>query len=424
MTLQRSTAPRLSCFPTLGLPPYESRNIGNGVTLKVFNGGDSPVNRLTISFEGGFADTATPAAMAIVCALMREGTKNYSGEEISELLDYNGAWLKIEPDNHNVDISLYSLNSHFQNLIKIIEDVAFSPSLPEKEFEAIKSRLAAAAEIQERNVMKQAERRMSELFFGEGHPLTNITPTAASLREVTIDDVRSLHRQIVSSVPSLTLSGMTSEIEKSIGSSLRIESAGANPLSRREIKAKPLKGRVETVKTDGALQSAVIMSIPTIARSHPDYIGLRLAVMALGGYFGSRLMTVVREEKGLTYGITAHLLGHPEGSEIKIACQTDPSYTSILIEAIKEEIRLMQSEPISLIELEQLKAYAMSALAATLDSPFSIMDYHVTIERIGAPNDYFQLQQQAIEDITPETISNLLSTHLSLDEAIIVTTAP
>lgn len=424
MIPQRSAAPHISSFPILSLPPYRSLSLRNGAALKVFNGGDSPVSRLTFSFDGGFADTDAPAALAVACALMREGTKSYSGEEISELLDYNGAWLKIEPDNHNVDLSLYSLNSRFENLIRLIEEVAFAPSLHEKEFAAIKSRLAAAAEIQERNVMKQAERRMSELFFGAGHPLTKTPPTAAALKEVTIEDVRNLHRQIVSSIPSLTLSGMTDEVERLIDSSLRFETANGVPLTRREIKGTPSTGTFETVKTEGAMQSAVIMSIPTIARSHHDYIGLRLAVMALGGYFGSRLMTVVREEKGLTYGITAHLLGHPEGSEIRIACQTDPSNISRLIDAVKEEIKRMQSEPINLIELEQLKAYAMSALAATLDSPFSIMDYHITIERIGAPANYYTLQQQAIAELTPQIITDLLSKHLITEDAIWVTTTP
>lgn len=69
------------------------------------------------------------------------------------------------------------------------------------------------------------------------------------------------------------------------------------------------------------------MGMPTVLRSDADYIPLRILVTALGGYFGSRLMTNIREDKGYTYGISASLLGYRNNSFISISCQCDTSHT-------------------------------------------------------------------------------------------------
>jgi predicted Zn-dependent peptidase len=154
------------------------------------------------------------------------------------------------------------------------------------------------------------------------------------------------------------------------------------------------------------------MAAPTIPRSHKDYIPLRIAVMALGGYFGSRLMTSIREEKGLTYGISAALEGSHEAANITINAQCDPAYVDEVISQTFAEIERLANEPMPREELEALIQYLSSALAVTLDSPLSIADHYITQLTVGTPPDYFEQQFNVLGAITPATIAEMTSKYI------------
>lgn len=164
-----------------------------------------------------------------------------------------------------------------------------------------------------------------------------------------------------------------------------------------------------------SLQSAVVLSIPAIARTHPDYNFLRLTVTALGGYFGCRLMTNIREDKGYTYGITASLIGSHDGSYITVSAQCDKRYTEALIDEVRNELRGMVTRPLGADELSRLRFNAASDLASTLDSPMNMMDYYELQQTVGTPPGYFDARQDALADITPEIICAISQKYLDPD---------
>ena len=143
--------------------------------------------------------------------------------------------------------------------------------------------------------------------------------------------------------------------------------------------------------------------------------------MAIGGYFGSRLMMNIREDKGYTYGISASLNGRPEGSSVDIMTSTDTANVEPLVDEVFREIRRAARQPFSVDETDRLKSYAASQLASMLDTPFDIMDYHITLRAafIGT-DDYFKCQLHAINEITPARLGELASRYLSADDFSIV----
>lgn len=169
------------------------------------------------------------------------------------------------------------------------------------------------------------------------------------------------------------------------------------------------------VKREGATQSAVVAVMPAIPRSHPDYIPLRIAVMALGGYFGSRLMANVREDKGYTYGISASLVGEKEGAHIKIETQCDPRYVESMIQEIKAEMTAMATRPPSSLELERVKRHYMTTLTSRLESPMSMIEEHISTLTVGTPPDYFDRQQEVLSQLSPELITDVASRYLDPD---------
>jgi predicted Zn-dependent peptidase len=178
--------------------------------------------------------------------------------------------------------------------------------------------------------------------------------------------------------------------------------------------------RLRTVQVDGSMQGSVRMAIPTIGPTHPDYCDLSLAVTALGGYFGSRLISNVREDKGYTYGIQAMMTGARDYGLMAIASEADNTYVIPLIQETISEIAQLQSKIASAEEIERMRNYAMSQIIALLDSPFSVMDYYEMMHCDNLPADMFHRNMKSIENITGERIAEVAAQYLQPDKIKIV----
>ena len=140
--------------------------------------------------------------------------------------------------------------------------------------------------------------------------------------------------------------------------------------------------------------------------------------MALGGYFGSRLMTTIREEKGLTYGITAALIGSQEGAYLKISAQCDKSFTAAVLDETRNELRRLVTDPPRGEELQRLKLHAQSALAEMLDTPQSIATYYITELLVNTPTNYYDMQQDSIDAFGPDKCAALAEKYLNPDKLL------
>ncbi len=415
--LDRTVIPEVKEFGLLSAPVPEYITLSNGIRLAILDQGEQEVNRLTISWSGGTADVDSPAALIVAAELIKEGCKSLTGEEIAEALDFNGAWLRISPSHHFTVLTLHSLNSRFKNVLPIIGEIISSPAFPQEEFEIIKEKVARSRELEAKKVTFHASEADRRLVFGENHPMSRTT-TPDDIRRVTIDDINRVYKQVFRSYPPVTfIAGrITDEIRHDTISVL--ESLTFDNNNDRHITTVPLSPstvRSMIIDRPESLQTAVKLSIPAISRSDADYNDLRLATMALGGYFGSRLMSNIREDKGYTYGISAGLLGYPEGGVITIDSQCDNTYTNLLIDETINEINRLKSDPMDSDELSHVRRYAMTSLAATLDSPFSIMDYYINLRHYAMPADYFMKQQTAIRELSADTIMKMARKYYNLD---------
>lgn len=413
----RTQAPAITEFPVLGIPSIAETVTTGGNRLIVLDNGDQPVNKLTLSYAGGIVDSSNQAATILMTQLLREGTLNLSGEEISEKLDFNGAWLKIEPSAHYITASLYSMNSSAKELYGLLDEIVNSPSFPEKEFESIKEKMASSAAINMKKVSFLSSKTDKELTFGKGHPMTRQSPSADDYRNVTRKDIiESWNHFIAGATPTIYLAGQVDSLVKDVADRFGNNTGPNDDLNKINI-VKPAVSvnRRRDVIVEDALQCGITMTVPTIDRYHPDYIDLRFAVMALGGYFGSRLMSVIREEKGYTYGISASLLGYLEGGFMTISTQTDPRYRDALISETTAEIEKMRNNLMESDEFSRIRQYVMSSLASILDSPFNIIEHYQNIDHNRIAPGYFERQQESLRRLTPERIQEVMNRHIDTD---------
>jgi predicted Zn-dependent peptidase len=159
--------------------------------------------------------------------------------------------------------------------------------------------------------------------------------------------------------------------------------------------------------------------MPTIDITHPDFPALSMLNLILGGYFGSRLMTNIREEKGYTYGISSHIISMRNATYFTIITETGTEYTQLLIDEVLNEMNRLCQEIIPADELETARNYMQGQRARTLDSPFSISDYILSSIVAGNPIDYFNHENNAIRNMTAQELLRVANTHLHPDQLYI-----
>ncbi len=406
--LDRTTPPPVHTMGHISLPLPDCVTLSNGIRFHTIKGGSQEVVQLSLTWQGGCLEAPQPMVATIMASMMPQGTVSHTGTEISEILDFHGAMLKISAGQHITSLQLTALNSMLADVLPLVREVICEPSMSEQAFATFHEIEVNNFLLAHSKVSVLCSEALSPLVKGPQHP-ESIVPTIEQVQAISIGEVREFYGRLITADGCDAYLGgnFSDEIFDSVRSMLESLPVRGQAL-RKDIRpyAPEPPGKV-VVEKPGAVQAAVEIGIPSIPRSHPDYIPLRLAVMALGGYFGSRLMKNIREDKGYTYGINAYLLGNQEGSYICVMAQTDASYVEAVIEEVGREMEQLAAGPLPPDEMMRLRQYASSALLETLDSPFSIIDHYKVIESVGLPEGYFENQVRWVRSLTPDIIMDM-----------------
>lgn len=422
MSIDNKKQPTIQKITGIDILKPEQIFLDNGIPVNVIRMGDTAVTRLDLIFEGGRCDEPRPMISDFVSALMREGTFSKSAEEIADSLDYYGSWMGSETSSHNTTLSVYSLNKHFNKIIPVFTDIATAPAFPENKLENLKDVAITRLNNNRQKVTYLASSEFQKRYYGENHNLGK-HPEETTIRNINRNGLLNFHKKRIHPANAkIVISGM---VDKDILNAIN-HNLGQIPSTTRHSQSASDKPAIEFhpdkifVEKKDAVQSAIKIGIPTILRTHPDYIPLRILITALGGYFGSRLMQNIREDKGYTYSISALLIGMRNNSCITISSQCATAYTQKVIEEIIKEIHKLQTEPISTDELERVKAYMRGDLAKTTDTPFTLSDYYCAAITNNIPEDYFIKQSMAIDNITPATLQDMAIKYLATNQMLTI----
>lgn len=411
--LDRSKAPQIKPFGKLVIPDEHVMTLSNGLVLHTLSGGDQDVARLTVIMEGGSSDSHNPCIPAFAAELMREGNSDLDSSAIADLVDYNGAWLDSSATGHFTSVRISALASRMPYILPAVISCIAGPAFPAHAFEIIRQKAVARQRLNISRVSFLASADNKRLICGSSHPDGHLL-SPEEIEAISRDDIVAFHERCLDAAHTHAyLCGrLTADLVDIVADCLLTLPSRhmASPVSIMPYCAEA--PALSLVDKAGSLQSAVVMSLPAIPRTHPDYNALRMAVTALGGYFGSRLMLNIREDKGYTYGISASLIGAQEGGYISISAQCDNRYTDALISEVKDELRRMQDCPLSDAELGRLRFNVASDLASTLDSPFTMMDYYELVRTVGIPYDYFDARGRILVSVDADAICELSRRYL------------
>lgn len=392
----------------LKMPRVLSSTLPGSAQLHVVPSDETQVTTLRIFWPGGSVDTPTPLHARIAASLVPEGSEHYPGSAIAKAVDHAGAKLALTAMPRCTALTLTALTRQMPDLLPVVADMVAHPQLKPELFERMRKITAMQYLTSLAEVDCRADILLQELLHGPGFTPARILSESEALNipyaEVA-DFARSGLRCADKAI--VTIAGGTPDSLVSAVSDMVASLPADGSAMHAEYKFEFLPPGQHTVQMPDASQCAVSMGMPIPPLSDHGTMALLHAITALGGYFGSRLMSNIREDKGYTYGINAYLLGNQEGSYICVMAQTDASYVEAVIEEVGREMEQLAAGPLPPDEMMRLRQYASSALLETLDSPFSIIDHYKVIESVGLPEGYFENQVRWVRSLTPDIIMDM-----------------
>lgn len=413
--LDRTTQPEVRDVEQLAVQVPQRTIMPNGIPLNVLNAGDSEVVRIDLVMEGGRWQQSQPLQALFANRMLREGTSRYTTAQIAERLDYYGAWLDLSSAAEYAYITLYSLNKYLPQTLEILESIVKEPVFPEKELGIIIDNNVQQFLINSSKVDFLAHRALMKSVYGEQHP---------SGRLVEKEDYYRIHSAVLqdfydhyyhSANCTIYLAGKVSD-----DCIRRVEALFGNETFGKDFR-KPIKmdyqpitsaeKRIFIERAD-AMQSAVRMGMLSMERTHPDYLKARVLITLFGGYFGSRLMSNIREEKGYTYGISAGIMPYPGEGILVINAEAGNEFVEPLIHEVYCEIDRLQNELVLPKELSIVKNYMLGDMCRSYESAFSLADAWIFVQTSGYQDTHFADALHSIKDITPEEIRQLAGRYL------------
>ncbi|MCC7050229.1 MAG: insulinase family protein, partial [Bacteroidia bacterium] len=377
------------------------------------------LNRIDVVFNAGTVCQAKPLIASTVNALMREGTSKFSSLQISETLDYYGAFLEQNVNHFNASFSLYSLNKHTQSVIEIFLDILFNPIFPEKEFELYQQKQLQNFKINQQKVGTVARNKFPSLLYGQNHPYGRVAEEKDFL-SLQISDVKKFYQQFYQNkIAYILVSGKINDVLIQ----LIQQQFGTLSQSRKNIDsnywtASPTPQRKIFIEKKDAIQSAIRIGRVLFSKNHTDYFNFQVLNTVLGGYFGSRLMSNIREEKGYTYGIGSGILSLQKGGMFFITTETGAQVTALAVKEIYAEIKKLREELVSEEELSTVKNYMLGVLLKDAEGPFAQAEKFKGIYDFGLNYDYYTQYFNAIKNTTSKKLRELANQYLKQEDLV------
>ena len=410
MALDRTTAPKIRQIDHFSIAAPERRVMPNGIPLNVIQVGNEDVVRFDLLVKGGQWNQTQPLLAMFTNRMLREGTQALTSSQIAEKLDYYGAWLDLSSSLNYGFITLYSLGKYFPKTIEILASMVKEPTFPEKELSVVVDINKQQFLVNAQRVDVMARKRLNRALFGLSHPLG---------RYAELDDYDRINSQVLrdfyrqyyhSGNCSVYVSGkVTTEIVRCIEHHFGESAWGdtSRKMTHKTFQPVTEENKRIFIEKEDALQSSVKIGTFSISQQHPDYLKLRVLVTLFGGYFGSRLMSNIREDKGYTYGIGAGLVNYPGIGVLGISTEAANEYVEPLIAEVYKEMDILRSEKVSDKELEMVRNYMLGDMCRSYESAFSLSDAWIFIETSGLKNDFFEQTLRAIREVTSDELQVL-----------------
>jgi zinc protease len=347
--------------------------------------------------------------------MLSEGTSSKSSEEIAYLFEAKGSYLELSPGQEYSSIKIYALKEHFGETIDLLHQILTDASFEEKSFNLLKDiRMASLANQLSRN-NRFATMKFNEMLFGPEHPMGRmITPDR--IEAMNLDVVKGFAGQRLFVDPKIVLAGNVGTREIELVDQLMQSLVVDNRTALQTPEVRPQAG-IHNINRNKD-QASLRWGAATISYQHEDIHSLRISNSLFGGFFGSRLMMVIREEKGLTYGIYSTIVTNSVQSYWLISSEMNKELIEEGSKAINEEMNRLATSPPEAKELEVLKNYLKGKILMSQNSLYGKINYFKNLLIHDLSPDYLRQYWGTLDTIAPEDVTNMVNKYFVEPEIV------
>jgi predicted Zn-dependent peptidase len=416
MILDRTQQPPIKKIEKITLPHVDKSALSNGLPLCIINDSTMEVVRIDFMFGYGSWHQEKPLVSYLTNQMLKEGSHHFTSRQIAEKMDFYGSILETSSSFHFSYITIYSLTKFVRETLEVVADFIKEASFPEREFEVVLNKRRQHYLLDREKVQSLAVQKYASVIYGEHHPYGR-SVDLSDFEAVSIADLKKFYRNYDLSNCRIIASGkvdraVVDELETYFGK----EKLESTSVSIPSFTSHPVSEKHHFIEKPDALQAAVRIGRPCVTYKHPDFHGLKVLSMVLGGYFGSRLMSNIREEKGYTYGISSSVSGLREGGSFSISTETGVEYLELLKMEVYKEMERLCTELVPEEELEMVRNFMLGDAARLFDGTFSMADACVSMIANDIDNSHYEKQIQIIRSIRPEEIKALAQRYFVKEE--------
>lgn len=412
--LDRKVAPASFDLNKINVVEAEKLNIGDFNVYSV-KGGTEPVIKLEVVFTTGNRTEKLKLIAAATNYLMNSGTLKYSSKEIMENIDYYGAFYQHDNTFDRSSISIYTLKRYYKETFEIFFDILQNANFPESEIDIYRENAKQRFKISSTKNDFLARKAFNHVLFGE-HPYGY---------KIELSDFDHINHENVNgyfqdnyNLKNATII-ITGDVDDKVINELSKHLLNYDASSYMRANAFPsfnnYNKQVVFEERKDALQSAIRIGKPIVNKTHKDFIELSILSTILGGYFGSRLMSNIREDKGYTYGIGAGVYSLLDTGFFYISTEVGVEVCQNALNEIYYEINRLNNELVPENELNLVKNYLKGSYINSFENIFSHSDKFKGIHFYNLTYDYYNQYFNLVNNINSERIMELAKEYLTVD---------
>jgi zinc protease len=359
----------------------------NGIETYFVSGGKQDVIKIELIVKAGRWIENAWGASHFTSNLLLKGTEQKSSFQIAQTFDFYGAHVEISPGLDVVSVSLYTLTKNLAPTLALLLEVFTLSVFPEKELEQSKNIYLQQLKVNNEKTSFQASKLIRKNLFGESHPYGK----ELEEKEVTPLSHHHLHYHYETFFKDLFIivSGKVSDQDqKSIADTF--SSLPVQPVPQKDWHTEVSLPFRQIADKEGSVQSSIRIGKRFIGRNHPDYYDVLLLNHILGGYFGSRLMKNIREDKGLSYGIYSSVNTLRNDSYVVIGSDVSKMNLGLAFDEIRKELTRLRVEKVSAEELETARNHFIGSLQSQITTSFAHADKVKNIILYSLPQNHYQ----------------------------------
>lgn len=392
-------------------------NLDNGVPVHYINAGSQDIVKIDLIFPAGNWYEHKRLAAYVCNSMLNEGTVHNTAKQIAEKFDYYGCLLDLSTEPDHAIITLTSLVKHLNNVLGTLKEIITQPVFPSKELLTLKKNNKQRLNINNQKVDFVARKLLTEKLFGAEHPY-GFFPTTKDYDKLKREDLVELKNRCYNykNCKIIASGKINKYILNLLNECFGKDRWGKNVnLKNTEYPTPAVVPEKYYVKKKNANQSAIRIGKVLFNKTHPDYNKLLVLNTVLGGYFGSRLMKNIREDKGYTYGIGSSLTSFNNAGYFYITTETGVDVCKKTINEIYKEINILQNVLIPQKELAMVRSYMLGYFLASIDGPFALAAKFRSIMQYGLGYNYYYNLIETIKTITPQQLKDLCNKYFIAD---------